>query len=385
MDGIEVAVIGAGIHGVSVAYNLALRGVAVRVYDQGSVAAGPTARSSAVCRAYYTNEFLARAAHESLEIFRNFAALTSGRDCGYRQNGALYLHPPEDLAQLHEVSAMLNGIGTRVEILEGDDLARLAEGFDLDGIAAGAWEVDAGYADPVNASQGLLERAIELGAQTRLYTRVVHVEAAAGGGAVLTTAGGDAVWARRLVLCVGPWTRPMAAHLGVDLPLTAERHLIASFGWGRARPIPFTYADMVNGIYVKPDGTELFIVGSLLNGEVVDPDDFKQALDFEEQLEFASSLERRVPPLGQADARGGWAALYDLSPDWQPVIGEIEDGVFVSAGTSGHGFKLAPALGRHIADLVCGTPDAGLAQFSALRFREHHELAAGFGQAKILG
>ena len=73
MDGIDVAVVGAGIHGASVAYNLASRGVAVRVYDQGSVAAGPTARSSAVCRAYYTNEFLARAAHESLDVFRNFA------------------------------------------------------------------------------------------------------------------------------------------------------------------------------------------------------------------------------------------------------------------------------------------------------------------------
>jgi sarcosine oxidase, subunit beta len=385
MDGIEVAVIGAGIHGVSVAHNLASRGVAVRVYDQGSVAAGPTARSSAVCRAYYTNEFLARAAHESLDVFRNFAAVTNGRDCGYRQNGALYLHPAEDLDQLHQVAAMLNGIGTRVEILEGDDLVGLAEGFDLTGIAAGAWEVDAGYADPVNASQGLLERAVELGAETRLYTRIVDVKATAGGGAVLTTAGGDTVRARRLVLCVGPWTRSMAAKVGVDLPLTAERHLIASFGWAGVKPIAFTYADMVNGIYVKPDGRELFIVGSLLSGEVVDPDNFQQALEFEEQLDFASSLERRVPPLGQADARGGWAALYDLSPDWQPVIGEIEDGVYVTAGTSGHGFKLAPALGRHIADLVCGQPDAGLAQFSALRFQEHHELAAGFGRAKILG
>ena len=117
----------------------------------------------------------------------------------------------------------------------------------------------------------------------------------------------------------------MAAMLGRDLPLTAERHIIASFGWGGAKRIPFCYADVPNGFYVKPDGTELFIIGSLLPGEVVEPDDFNQALEPEEQLDFIFVLSRRVPPLVEADARGGWAALNDLSPDWQPVIGEIED------------------------------------------------------------
>lgn len=385
MEGIEVAVIGAGIQGAAVAYRLAMRGTNVRVFEQGSVAAGPTGRSSAVCRAYYTNEFLAKAAHESLDMFRNFAAATDGRDCGYRQNGILYLHPAEDLHQLSEVAAMLNSIGTRVDILEADDLVRLAEGFDLDGIAAGAWEADAGYADPVLASQGLIERAVELGAQTRLYTKIVDLKVANGGGAILSTSDGETFHCSKVVLCAGPWTRQMVAKLGIDLPLTAERHLIAAFGWGQARPITFSYADMVNGIYVKPDGTELFIVGSLLSGEVVDPDVFDQALDFEEQLDFAATLQRRVPPLEQAHARGGWAALYDLSPDWQPVIGEVEDGVYISAGTSGHGFKLAPALGRHIADLVCGDSDPDLAQFHPNRFSQHQELAAGFGRAKILG
>jgi glycine/D-amino acid oxidase-like deaminating enzyme len=63
---------------------------------------------------------------------------------------------------------------------------------------------------------------------------------------------------------------------------------------------------------------------------------------------------RRVPGLSESAARGGWASLYDVSPDWQPVIGEIAEHVFVDAGTSSHGFKLAPALGRHVADLVLG-------------------------------
>ena len=75
-----------------------------------------------------------------------------------------------------------------------------------------------------------------------------------------------------------------------------------------------------------------------------------------------------------------------MSPDWQPVIGEIAPGVFVDAGTSGHGFKLAPALGAHIADLLTGADaDPGLEQFHPRRFERAGGLDAGFGEARILG
>ena len=94
----------------------------------------------------------------------------------------------------------------------------------------------------------------------------------------------------------------------------------------------------------------------------------------------------RAPALADSEPRGGWASLYDVSPDWQPVIGEITEGVFVDAGTSGHGFKLAPALGRHVADLVQGDGvDPALAQFHPSRFDEGRMLGAGYGAIRILG
>jgi glycine/D-amino acid oxidase-like deaminating enzyme len=78
--------------------------------------------------------------------------------------------------------------------------------------------------------------------------------------------------------------------------------------------------------------------------------------------------------------------LYDVSPDWQPVIGQVAERVFVDAGTSGHGFKLGPALGRHVADLVMGEPPAaGLEQFSPLRFAQGALLTGGYGSVRILG
>jgi glycine/D-amino acid oxidase-like deaminating enzyme len=83
---------------------------------------------------------------------------------------------------------------------------------------------------------------------------------------------------------------------------------------------------------------------------------------------------------------GGWASLYDVSPDWMPVIGEIAPGVFVDAGTSGHGFKLGPALGADVAALLAGSEvDTGIHEFTPKRFGAGRPLAAGYGRAKILG
>jgi len=170
-----------------------------------------------------------------------------------------------------------------------------------------------------------------------------------------------------------------------SLPLTVERHIVATFAWGGAAPMP-AHGDLPNGYYFRPEGDELFLMGPLHEEPNVDPDDYPESLADAEGADLAERVIRRVPALERAETRGGWASLYDVSPDWQPVIGEIAEGVFVDAGTSGHGFKLAPALGRHVADLVVGSgTDPGLEQFHPRRFEEERELDAGFGEARILG
>ena len=101
---------------------------------------------------------------------------------------------------------------------------------------------------------------------------------------------------------------------------------------------------------------------------------------------LAQPVIRRIPELERSSIHGGWASLYDVSPDWQPVIGEVAPGIFVDAGTSGHGFKLAPALGRHVAALVTGDEvDPGIVEFHPSRFDEGRAVSGGWGEARILG
>ena len=383
MKAYDVAVIGAGVHGASATFHLASRGVRTVVLDKGAPAGGPTGRSSAICRAYYTNEFLAGVARDSIAMFRDFEDHT-GRDAGFRSTGMLNLHPPEDVEQVRQVVARLNEQGIRTDLLEHDELAAEVPAFDLHDVAVGAWDRDAGYADPVLTTQGLLDRARELGAEVRTGHAVTRIEPDGGAWSVATEDGARTACARVLI-AAGPWTKPLAAQVGADLPLTVERHIVATFAWAGAEPAP-AHGDLPNGYYFRPEGEELFIMGPLHPEPAADPDRYSEAIADREVHDLAERAVRRAPTLERAESRGGWASLYDVSPDWQPVIGEIAPGVFVDAGTSGHGFKLAPALGGHVADLVQGTEaHPGLGQFHQRRFAEHHELGAGYGDARILG
>src|ERR1700674_526936 len=384
--GHEVGIIGAGIHGASVAFHLASRGIQSTVFEQTAPAGGRPGRSSAICRAYYTNPYLARIAHASLDIFRTFGELTSGRECAFRTTGVVYLHPETDAESLRVAAQYMNSIGTRIEMLTPGDIGREFPLFDLDGIGVAGWEPDAGYADPVATTAGLLARACELGAKQRLYTRVIGLEPRAGSGAKLILDSGEIAECERLLIAAGPWTRLLAAGLGADLPLTVERHYVATIRWSDAREMRYAHADIPGGYYCKPEGDELYCLGPLTAEPEVDPDEPVRGIDIEESGALARLATRRIPRLKAAVSTGGGASLYDVSPDWMPVIGEVAPGVFVDAGTSGHGFKLGPALGADVAGLLAGSEvDAGIREFAPERFKRGQQLAAGYGSARILG
>lgn len=382
----EVGIIGAGIHGASAAFHLASRGVRVAVIERGAPASGPTGRSSAICRAYYTSPYLARVAKASLDMFRSFGELTGGRECGFHATGALYLHPGSDAEGVGEAAAYMNEIGTRIEKLDGDALRSEFPLFDLDGIGIAAWEPGAGYADPVATTAGLLARAGELGAVVHLHKSMVALKPRPGGGASVVLETGDGIDCERVLIAAGPWTRKIAAQVADPLPLTVERHYVATIRWSDARLMRYTHADIVGAYYCKPEGEDLYCLGPLSPEPEVDPDDEVRGIEPHESHHMAALVTRRVPRLKDAVSTGGWASLYDVSPDWMPVIGEIAPGVFVDAGTSGHGFKLGPALGADVAALVMGADvDPGIKELSPARFDSGQMLPAGYGSARILG
>jgi sarcosine oxidase subunit beta len=382
----EVAIIGAGIHGASAAYHLARSGVRVTVVERLRPAGGPTGLSSGVCRAYYTNGFLAEAARDSMRMMTDFEEIAPGHDSGFQRTGLLFLHPLADVAEVTANAARLNELGIRIELHGAGALPEAFPQFNFDGIGIGAYEVDAGYADPAGTTAGMMAGAVAAGATLRARTSAAAVTPRSGSGAVMTLDDGTSLDAERLLIAAGPWTAPLARQLGVDLPLTVERHVVATARIEDPSRVPFGHGDLVTGYYCRPEGADQYVMGWTHPADAAaDPDDFERAIHRDEELALVQAVARRYPLMHDADPRGGWASLYDVSPDWQPVIGEIADGVFVDAGTSGHGFKLAPALGRHVAKLVLGDPDPRIEQFHPRRFVAGELLAAGYRDSRILG
>jgi sarcosine oxidase, subunit beta len=387
----DVLVVGGGVHGASATWHLARRGVDVLLVERGELAGGPTGRSSAVCRAYYTDPFLARVARASLDLLATFPEHTGGRDAGFHRTGGLFLHGPDDAEVVVHTAAALTAIGTTTDLLRPADLAERFPRLALDGVACAAYEHDAGHADPVRTTTAMVAHAREHGARVRLRAEVVAIEPRPGTdrGVTVALADGTRISAGRVLLAAGPWTGRLAAMAGASLPLTVERHVVATFATAGARHLDLdvVLADVPNGYYAKPEAGGGFLAGPLTPAPpIADPDAVDPRIHDDEVAALGEALVRRVPDLAAAQPRGGWASLYDVSPDWQPVIGEVAPGVVVDAGTSGHGFKLAPALGGHVAALVLGEADPGLAAFHPDRFtRADGALAAGYGEARILG
>jgi glycine/D-amino acid oxidase-like deaminating enzyme len=384
METFDVGIVGAGVHGASAAFHLASGGVKPVVFERLTPAGGPTGRSSAVCRSYYTNLFLACAARDSIAMMRDFWSLT-GTDAGFRTTGLLYLHPPEDEGSVRASVERLNELEIATDLFDPAGLEDAYPAFSLEGVGVGALERGAGYADPHAVTEGLFRRAVELGATARLGQTVVGLEASEAGVAIISE-DGTRTSCGRVLIAAGPWTGPLAAQVGPSLPLTVERHVVATFRWAGAQPAA-AHGDLIGGYYFRPEGEDLYLVGPLHAAPQADPDHFDQEIREDEVRALAEAVVRRVPHLAASEFHGGWASLYDVSPDWQPVIGQVAPNVFVDAGTSGHGFKLAPALGKHVADLVMGSPDTdpGLVEFDPFRFERGSSLAAGYRDARILG
>ncbi|WP_405149682.1 FAD-binding oxidoreductase [Sphaerisporangium sp. NBC_01403] len=384
----EIGIIGAGVHGVSAAFHLARRGVSTAVFERRTPASGPTGRSGGICRAYYTDPFLAETARDGIAFLADFGERTGGGQSGFRRTGAFYLHGPGDVAAARETASRLASAGIESELVPADALPGLLPALSLDGVAVGVWEAGAGYADPFSTTLGLAEAARRHGAAFHLGHPVTALAEEPGGVAV-TTGDGETHHVGRLLVAAGPWTSGLLAGLGINLPLTVERHVVAVLEHDPADTeglVPHVLIDVAGGYYSTPQPRTQFLVGGVIPASPADPDAFGSATREFEVRRLAAVAARRTPARRRASLVGGWASLYDVSPDWQPVTGRVGERIFVDAGTSGHGFKIAPAWGDHVARLLLDEPaDPRLAAFAPQRFAAGAELAAGFGAARILG
>ncbi len=386
----DVLIVGGGVNGVAIAFHLARRGVRVTVVERDSIAAGPTGRSCGLVRQHYSHPTTARMALESLRVFQEFGDLVGG-ECDFRQTGALVLAGPRDVESLEANVSMQRGLGIDTRVVSPAEAAEIEPHADLEGVVAAAYEPEAGYADAYSTSQAFAEGARRLGARVETGTTVsaVVVEGGRASG-VVTNRGVMAAGA--VVLAAGPWSARLARGCGVELPLVAARVQVCLFDKPPEIGRHGIVLDTTSGIYTRPEGEDLMLAGSLETSEVDDkvddPDSYAETADFDRTSHYADRLVRRYPAMAAGRLRTGYASLYDVSPDWQPILDELPGvrGLFCCAGSSGHGFKLAPVVGEMMAGLVLDGKSAGgpLDLFAFDRFASDVAPAGRYDQ-KILG
>ncbi|MBB5165056.1 FAD-binding oxidoreductase [Mycobacterium sp. AZCC_0083] len=351
----DVVIVGGGIEGAAAAWALAQRGVTdVFVAERNTVGSGMTGKSSGIVRCHYGVSSLAAMATVGLEVFEK-AEEIFGTDIGFRQTGYVVGVGEPNVDSMRKSLAAQRAVGVQTEEIDQSEVARMWPFADLSPFAAFGWEARGGYGDAYMTAQAFAVSARAAGVRIRQGTAVAGLSIVDDRVTGVRLADGTEISTGTVVVATGAWTQPFLAPYGIDVPIRVVREQIVTIAPGIDIGSVPVFSDLVSLQYVRPEvgGDILFGNSDLSDAEEADPDDYSnRATDDFVDLTVAK-VGNRFPGLTDAAITGSYAGCYDVTPDWNPVISRTGiDGLVVAAGFSGHGFKIAPAVGKLVADLV---------------------------------
>ncbi len=374
----EVIVIGGGIVGCSIAYHLALRGADVLLVERRQLTCGTTWHAAGLVGQLRATLNLTRLAQYSAQLYERLTE--EGRATGYRRTGSISLaSSPARLHELKRQADMAALFGLPAETLTP---ARILERYpllDLTEVAGGIYLPTDGQTNPVDTTQALAAAARAHGGRIVENLKVTGLLREGGRAIGVTTARGDILAHRAVVLAGGMWSRDFAAAEGVVVPLHAAEHfyLVTEPIEGLPRDLP-VLRDPDRCIYVKEDAGKL-LVGCFepqakawgMDGI---PEDFcfdQLAEDFDHFQPLLEAAVRRIPLLENAGIKLLFNGPESFTPDVRYILGPAPElpGLFVAAGFNSIGIQSAGGAGRAVADWVLdGTPGMDLWDVDIGRF-----------------
>ena len=349
----DVVVIGGGVNGASIAYALAAKGVKVALVEQGALAGGASGRSSALVRMHYTNEWDARLAWASFPVFRHWVELMGGPPV-FTHTGFVNVVGPPYAENLRRNVEMLQRIGVPTRAITAAELRELQPFANVDDVGAAAYEPDSGYANPAETVEGFRRRAVALGARILQWTTVTRIDRRESRVLGVETSAGR-IDAGRVVVAAGAWSRRLCGEIG--LPLPARPKAIDTVAVARPPALQdphMVFIDNVQGNYFRPEAGGLTLVGVPCQEWDVDPDTLGSGLPPEAAALGAELLTHRIPAMERATLARGYRAFDGYSSDRHAILGRVEgiDGLYLATAFSGSGFKIAPAVGACMAELI---------------------------------
>jgi sarcosine oxidase subunit beta len=350
----RIIVIGGGVNGLSIGTALAVRGGGeVLVLERDTVASGMTGKSSSIVRCHYGVPSLAAMAWRSLPVFEEL-----GESVGFHRVGYLVAVGETNVEPLRANAERMQHLGVEVEMISVDEAARLWPYMSTDDLAAAAYEPGGGYADASQLAMWFHGAARDAGAVVRQGSRVARLLTTEDRvvGVELTT--GEVISADVVVVAAAWWSVGLLETAGVGLPIQSLRNVMMLVDTGRPgsdlQHLP-VLSDLEERQYIRNEVGGRVLVGNSDHSRptYAGPDDYSNQWTEFELERGVGKAGRRLSGFPQASVFRTYAGCYDVTPDWNPVIGGTPvENLFVAAGFSGHGFKISPAVGQLIADLV---------------------------------
>lgn len=385
----DIVVIGGGVIGCSTAYNLAKQGAKnVVVLERNHICSGGTAKSCAICRTHYSIPSNRLHAVESLKIFENFQEVVGG-EAGFRRTGYLIVGPESYRAPMLEVFQAQNALGIDTAVLTAEEAHKIHPLLQFSDAGVIGYDTRAGYCDPHLTTTTYVNRAKALGVQVRTDTPVIGLKETNGLKYVQTPDG--TIEAPIVVLIAGPWTNTIAQWVGVKFPYEVSRHKVITLKINQPYDLDWpTVKDLTTPtkIYFRPETGGVVLVGTGDHGDPIEEADTLRddQVDLGHVDRIMGLIAHRMPSFDDAQYTAGWTGPYDITPDWNPIIGAVpgHEGLFVGVGFSGHGFKMAPTVGESLAQTILDQPvRVSIDDYSPTRFEQGKLLFGAYGIGSI--
>jgi sarcosine oxidase subunit beta len=334
-------------------------------------------------RRHYSNESVARLAMRGVEVIQNWGDEVGTGDSGFVRTGYLLTTDAARRQALEENVGRLVSWGLDTRVVEPAEIAELEPLIALDGIAGGAYEPDAGFADSHKMALSWFAAGVRNGVVPLLGCAATGIRVGSGRVRGVETDQG-LVAAPVVVNAAGGWGPALARTAGIELPIRLRRLQVSVMRQRPDRPqARVTFSDMVTNLVLRPDrACQALVVAYQPPTEYAERDECSVELDPDYEGFVRKALHERFPSYAEAEWLGGWAGAYDYTPDWNPILGWAPgmEGLYLALGWSGHGFKLPPAVGEVVADGITGRePAIDVSELDPGRFERGELLRLAYG------